>query len=89
MIEALVNQILPLHLMSIHQEGRIVEVQGAAGFAVRLEEMGFRRGATVRMLRPGCPCIVALEEHRMTFRCDDDALVLVEVAASSAALDVV
>ena len=75
--------------MSMHQEGRIVEVQGGTGFAVRLEEMGFRCGATVRMLRPGSPCIVAVNEHRMTFRCEDDALVLVEVAAHSAALDVV
>ena len=72
--------IIPLHLMSLHQEGRIVELDGAGNFAVRLEEMGFCNGATVRMLRPGRPCIVAVNDHRMSFRSDADAVVLVEIA---------
>jgi hypothetical protein len=31
------------------------------------------------MIQPGHPCIIALENQRLSFRGDDDAVVLVEL----------
>ncbi len=47
----------------------------------RLREMGLYHGATVRMIRPGSPCIIGLEGQRLGFRGDDLARVLVRVPA--------
>jgi len=41
--------------------------------------MGLRTGATVRMLRPGSPCILDLDHQRLSFRADQVASVFVEV----------
>lgn len=74
------QQVVPLELLGTGEGGRIFEVEGDRELVVRLVEMGFRRGAEVRMLRSGSPCIVAVENHRMTFRGDGTAVVLVEVS---------
>ena len=58
--------------------GRIAQVDGDEQFVNRLAEMGFREGVGVRMVRVGRPCIVAVDDQRMTFRSDELALVLVE-----------
>jgi hypothetical protein len=42
--------------------------------------MGLRAGVEIRMVQPGSPCIVAFDHQRLTFRGDDEAVVLVEVA---------
>jgi Fe2+ transport system protein FeoA len=77
-------ELLPLHLLSERQEGRIVDLLGAEELVTRLDEMGFRPGASVRMVRQGVPCIVAVGDHRMTFRCDDAAVILVAVGTARA-----
>ncbi|MBS0205293.1 MAG: ferrous iron transport protein A [Planctomycetes bacterium] len=72
--------VVPLELMSTGEQGRVCTLDGAPDFVVRLEEMGLREGARVRMVRSGSPCILAVNDHRFSLRFDDCATVLVELA---------
>lgn len=72
--------VVPLELMTTGEQGRVCALDGAPGFVVRLEEMGLREGIQVRMVQSGSPCILAIEDQRFSFRFDDCATVLVEVA---------
>jgi Fe2+ transport system protein FeoA len=74
-----VSHIVPLHLLAAGESGSICEIGGNAHLVRRLDEMGLRSGAAVRMVQPGHPCIVALDHQRLSFRGDDEAIVLVEV----------
>jgi ferrous iron transport protein A len=73
------RQILPLEFLRPGEEGRVYEIDGDRRLVVRLEEMGLRRGVDVRMVRPGSPCIVAFDNHRLSVRTDECAVVMVEV----------
>jgi len=75
-------QILPMQLLNPGETGCITDVAGDTQLVRRLGEMGLRTGVEVRMVQPGSPCIVAFDHQRLTFRGDDDAVVLVEVARS-------
>jgi ferrous iron transport protein A len=75
-------QILPMQLLNPGETGCIMDVEGDTHLVRRLGEMGLRAGVEVRMVQPGSPCIVAFDHQRLTFRGDDEAVVLVEVARS-------
>jgi ferrous iron transport protein A len=70
-----------LEFLAAGEQGVIRELDGSPEFVHRLEEMGLRTGAQVRMVRPGSPCILAVDNHRFSLRIDDAATVLVEVRA--------
>jgi Fe2+ transport system protein FeoA len=72
--------IVPMHLLNPGESGSILDIEGETHLVRRLDEMGLRAGVRVRMVQPGHPCIVALEHQRLSFRGEDDAVVLVEVA---------
>jgi len=72
--------IVPLEMMSTGEHGKVCNLDGTPEFVVRLEEMGLREGADVRMVRAGSPCILAVNNHRLTLRTDDRATVLVELS---------
>ena len=72
--------VVPLEMMSTGEEGRVCTLDGAPEFVVRLEEMGLREGVSVRMVRSGSPCILAVNDHRFSLRFDDCATVLVELS---------
>ncbi|MEX0716120.1 MAG: FeoA family protein [Planctomycetaceae bacterium] len=72
-------QVVPLEMLRAGERGRIHDVHGRLELVGRLEEMGFRAGAAIRMVRPGSPCIIALEDHRLSFRGEQAAFVLVEL----------
>ncbi|GAB4142087.1 MAG: hypothetical protein Tsb009_12170 [Planctomycetaceae bacterium] len=72
-----VQQILPLEFLQAGETGWIAEVDGDEEFINRLAEMGCRQGTRIRMIRPGTPCIIAVENHRLSFRGDDAALIFV------------
>ena len=76
------TDILPLNLLVPGQSGRICDVSGEESLVHRLEELGLRPGVDVRMVRPGQPCIVAVDDQRYSLRADENALVLVEVKPS-------
>ncbi len=76
-------EVLPLSLLRAGQVGRVVEVLGRVDLVQRLREMGLYDGAQVQMVRPGNPCIVRLLGHRLGFRTDDLACVMVRVTATA------
>ena len=73
------SQVLPLELLKAGEEGSIHCVDGCESLTHRLAEMGIREGAAIRMIRPGCPCLIAVNDHRMSLRIEGSASVLVEV----------
>ena len=73
------RQLLPLEFLRPGEEGRVCQIDGDHRLVMRLEEMGLRRGVAVRMVRPGSPCIVAFDNHRLSLRTDECAIVMVEV----------
>ena len=75
-------QILPMQLLNPGETGCIMDVEGDTQLVRRLDEMGLRAGVEIRMVQPGRPCIVAFDHQRLSFRGDDEAVVLVEVARS-------
>ncbi len=61
------------------ETGCVLEIEGEKHLVRRLDEMGLRAGVEVRMVQPGKTCIVALDHQRLSFRGEDEAVVLVEV----------
>lgn len=73
------SYLLPLALLHPGETGCIHDVDGNPHLVRRLDEMGLRSGVSVRMVQPGEPCIVAVDHQRLSFRGEEDAVVLVEV----------
>lgn len=73
------QNVVPLQFLRTGETGRVYEIEGELGLVTRLNEMGVREGAHVRMVRSGEPCIIALDDHRLTFRGGEAASVLVDV----------
>lgn len=76
------QEMVPLSLLKTGQAGSVGEVQGDVNFVQRLREMGVHLGATVKMIRPGSPCIIGLDGLRLGFRGDDLARILVRVGGT-------
>lgn len=74
------SHVVPLEMLRTGEQGRVCEVDGSPDFVHRLQEMGLREGVTITMLRSGSPCILDINQHRLSFRADDLATVLVEVS---------
>ena len=72
-------QLVPLKLMTTGEHGKVRDVDGSPEFVVRLQEMGLNIGASVKMVKAGSPCIVAVNEQRFSLRFDECATVMVEV----------
>ena len=73
------RQVVPLEFLSVGERGRICDLNGNRGLVDRLAEMGLRQGVEIHMIQTGSPCIVAFDNHRFSFRCDETASILVEV----------
>lgn len=69
--------ILPIDLMQADEEANIVELCGDECQVHRLAEMGLCVGACVRMVKPGAPCLLALEGKRLSVRLGSDIDVMV------------
>ncbi len=54
------ESLLPLDLMKAGESASIVELHGDSSQVHRLQEMGLRAGAVIRMLKPGAPCLVCI-----------------------------
>lgn len=80
MIASRMNEtLLPIDLLKSDEEAHIVELCGDAPLVHRLAEMGLRVGATIRMIRPGAPCMLALDGKRLSLRLSEKLEVLVAV----------
>ena len=71
--------LVPIDLLRTGEVGRISEIDGDTQLAVRLAEMGLQPGAEVRMVRAGRPCIIAINNHRVSLRANELASILVVV----------
>lgn len=72
-------QLIPLEMLRSGEQGYIADIDGQHAQVARLEELGLRQGARIRMIRPGSPCILDVENHRMTFRGEECAAILIDV----------
>ena len=77
--------LLPLELLKSNEEASIVELYGNEPQVHRLAEMGLRVGAMIRMVRPGTPCLLALDGKRLSLRLCDGIEVLVAPTKSAVA----
>jgi Fe2+ transport system protein FeoA len=75
--------ILPVECLNAGEQGTIVDVDGDRDAVCRLAEIGLQPGVAVRMVQAGKPCILAIGNHRLTFRGEEAAAVLVEVGPRS------
>lgn len=75
------SQLVPLELLQPGEQGQIREIDGRPEFIHRLQEMGLRPGVTIRMLRPGSPCILDLNHQRLTLRAEHSTSILVELGS--------
>lgn len=72
-------QVVPLQLLAAGERGRVFDVDGHRDLVTRLAEMGLREGVEIEMLQPGCPCIIAVQHHRLSFR-GEEAQIFVETS---------
>ncbi len=77
--------VLPLELLKSNEQASIIEMSGDDGLVHRLAEMGLRVGALIRMIKPGAPCLLALNGKRLSLRLNDELQVFVAVAQQSMA----
>ncbi len=75
------GQVVPLDHLAPGESGTILEVDGRPEQVQRLGEMGLRPGRTIRMVRSGGACIVAIGNHRFGFRGADAASILIEIGS--------
>ncbi len=76
------EDVLPLELLKANEEASIVELIGDEAQVHRLAEMGLRVGANIRMVRPGAPCLLAIDGKRLSLRLNHDLDVLVATAVT-------
>ena len=77
--------LIPLDLLRTGEGGTVAEILGDAPAVHRLEELGLRIGAAVRVLREGPPALLALGSQRFCFRPDGGTTVLVATAGLATA----
>ncbi len=74
------RQVLPIQSLRNGESGTIVSVDGPETSKSRLAEIGLREGKTVKMIREGMPCLLAVENHRFSIRSKDLDEIFVEVS---------
>jgi len=70
--------IVPLQLLSLNESATIVDIDGDPAVVARLREMGLNNGNEVRMVQCGEPCMIAVGSQRLSFRCEELAVIFVE-----------
>ena len=74
--------LLPLDLLRANEQASVVELLGDDRQIHRLAEMGLRVGAAIRMVRPGAPCLLAVDGKRLSIRLGAEFLPPREIANS-------
>jgi len=70
--------IVPIELLSVGEAAKIVDIEGDPGMVSRLHEMGLNVDTEITMVQSGEPCIIAAGNHRLSIRCEELAVILVE-----------
>lgn len=69
--------LIPLGLLRVGQRAEVQMVVGADAHSRRLQELGFRQGVAIEVVRSGDPCIIRLENSKFCFRGSEMSSVLV------------
>jgi len=72
--------LLPVHQLKAGKSARIRRLVGRPEDVHRLEEFGLRPGTMIEMFRPGNPCILRLDGHKVCLRSEDGLEILVTPA---------
>jgi Fe2+ transport system protein FeoA len=70
--------IIPLELLAAGERARIAEIDGDDAFVNRLNEMGLSEDVEIKMVQSGSPCIIALDNHRLSFRGEEAGMIFVD-----------
>ena len=70
--------IVPIELLTVGEAAKIVDIEGDPCMVSRLHEMGLNVDTEITMVQSGEPCIIAAENHRLSIRCEELAVILVE-----------
>ncbi len=70
--------IIPLELLTAGERARITDIDGDDTFVNRLNEMGLSEDVEIKMVQSGTPCIIALDNHRLSFRGEEAGMIFVE-----------
>ncbi|MBX3422818.1 MAG: ferrous iron transport protein A [Pirellulaceae bacterium] len=71
------DEVFPLELLGSGDVACVVEVLGDAVKVHQLAEIGLRKGCSIRMIRPGQPCLLAIEGRRLSLRLNHEVDILV------------
>lgn len=85
MIRAGAPQMIPLEFVQKNECARVVDIDGDPGTVHRLEEMGLQVGAVVQMVQAGRPCILRIDNQRLSFRPEAATSIFVELLDSKPA----
>ena len=69
---------LPLEMLNAGEHARVIQIEGDPALVTRLNEMGLREDTEITLIQSGQPCIIAIGNHRLSFRGEDAASVLVD-----------
>ena len=71
------DTVLPIDQLRANEQAHVVDLVGEGNEVHRLAEMGLRIGCSIRMVRPGSPCLLALDGKRMSIRLNNSVDILV------------
>jgi ferrous iron transport protein A len=71
-------ELVPVHQLRQGEFGEVSQVVGSPDHVRRLEELGFRSGVALEIVRSGTPCIVRIGGTKLCFRHDELVRVLVK-----------
>jgi ferrous iron transport protein A len=71
------GDLLPVSALRPGQVAEVGELVGPHAQVRRLQELGFRAGALLQMIRRGSPCILRVDGSTLCYREDDSLRVLV------------
>jgi Fe2+ transport system protein FeoA len=69
-------------MVSSGQAVEVVDLEGDPGWIGRVQELGIRIGASLRVLRPGSPCMLQVGDNRFCLRCSSGSCVLVRALST-------
>ncbi len=72
---------LPVEFLSPGEWADVAEVMGEATWVGRMAELGVRAGSRLRVLRPGCPCLLQVGNSRLSVRGESAMQILVRPVA--------
>jgi ferrous iron transport protein A len=76
------NVFFPLEYLASGEWAEVEDVTGDPGWVARMAELGLRVGTRIHMLRPGSPCLCAVDGARLSLRFDQAMMILVRPLAN-------